>query len=699
MTERPPPTPDAVSRIHALGEKAILQFFEEIPGDSLRELAGFLPPVDGFRTDSSAGIQQRKRALAKKLASKGSLPTPHADPAYRALYVLWRAWASEHIGEGDAIDALLDKIEEAEGALGDGSNGDAPVNTEIEAAFGTLRSWSQENKCTREQIERLFTFSPFSATEAIQRMIQSAKVSSDVDRDAAYAGLPQRLQNDEAEIQALKSQVASLALEANAATSDVAEIKRIIASLQTSLLALTDAHQEARATLEKHAGELTSVKSALRERDDSLLRDIGEAKDAIARLTARALRQDALDNVTTALGRVEKTLVSDSQHYESTLTKIAVDICDLSEQIAALSKRSDPADTITALEGRLAALEKDQTQLPLQQPSVSPPPREGAQADHAAASATVRLSATRLSTGSDHPARTFDSAKALRDAISTELQALGLKKSAAQIFATEIAAAALAGQIVFFKGGFAADTARACARAVAGPNSFRVSIPIGLNDGEELRAAFNSSAHGLSASVPAFAIEGINRSALEVFGDVLDDLSSGAGSPPMLFFASIVQGDAALTIDPNYLEHGPLFDLDHLDWRTRKTATASTAGASLPSAVHKQVREQFDAKTVDFDEPLRQLRAFAPKRKPRIERTFAVAYAALSILHDERDAPTPLQSLTYGWLAPLWVTLGLPREDADTEIDGGKCDGTRADPRIASMLTFDFCSGPPSEHP
>jgi hypothetical protein len=182
-----------------------------------------------------------------------------------------------------------------------------------------------------------------------------------------------------------------------------------------------------------------------------------------------------------------------------------------------------------------------------------------------------------------------------------------------------------------------------------------------------------------------------------VVGDALDDLSSGVTPPPILFFASIVQGDAALPIDVSYFEHGPIFDLDHLDWRTRKPATATLGVGSLPAAVHKQVREQIDGKAVDFDEPLRQLRAFSPKRKPRVERTFVVAYAALALLHDERDAPSPLQSLTYGWLAPYWLTLGLSREHADTEIDGGKCDGTSADPRIASMLDHDFASRSPRE--
>jgi hypothetical protein len=198
---------------------------------------------------------------------------------------------------------------------------------------------------------------------------------------------------------------------------------------------------------------------------------------------------------------------------------------------------------------------------------------------------------------------------------------------------------------------------------------------------------------GLSESVPAFAVEGINRSAFEVFGDVLDDLSSGGPSPPMLFFAGLVHGDAALPVDVSYC----IFDVDHLDWRTRTPATGTTTKASLPCRLHKLIREQIDAKIVDVDEPLRQVRTLSPKRRPRIERTLAVAYAALSLLYDERDMPTPLQSLTYGWLAPLWLTIGLSREQADSELDGGKCDGTRVDPRIAGMLALDFAPRPSRE--
>ena len=129
---------------------------------------------------------------------------------------------------------------------------------------------------------------------------------------------------------------------------------------------------------------------------------------------------------------------------------------------------------IAGFESRLAALEQVQTQLSLHRPPAAPPPDESAPANRTAVSAPIRLSAARLITGSEHPVRAFDSASEFRDAIWTGLQALGLKKSAAQIFATEIAAASLAGQTVFFKGGFAADTARACARAAAGPNSFRI---------------------------------------------------------------------------------------------------------------------------------------------------------------------------------------------------------------------------------
>ena len=88
----------------------------------------------------------------------------------------------------------------------------------------------------------------------------------------------------------------------------------------------------------------------------------------------------------------------------------------------------------------------------------------------------------------------------------------------------------------------------------------------------------------------------------------------------------------------------------------------------------------------ELEEVLRILRKFVPKRNPRIERAVAASYAALKNIRQHRADASPMQSLAYGWFVPLWVALGLSKEDADSELDGGKCDASSFDPRVATML-------------
>jgi hypothetical protein len=45
-----------------------------------------------------------------------------------------------------------------------------------------------------------------------------------------------------------------------------------------------------------------------------------------------------------------------------------------------------------------------------------------------------------------------------------------------------------------------------------------------------------------------------------------------------------------------------------------------------------------------------------------------------------------MQSLAYGWLVPLGVASQVSKEDVDSELDGGKCDATNTDVRLAAML-------------
>lgn len=150
---------------------------------------------------------------------------------------------------------------------------------------------------------------------------------------------------------------------------------------------------------------------------------------------------------------------------------------------------------------------------------------------------------------------------------------------------------------------------------------------------------------------------------------------------------------ASLAIEPSYLELGPVFDLDHLDWRLSQTAKRSLAYGTVRADALLSIRGNLEVRAIDSEEPMRLLRRFKPGKNPRMESAVVAAYSALSSI-ERRDSPSPLQSIAYGWLLPLWLALGLTREEVDSELDGGKCDVSTSDPRLASILaSADFAAG------
>jgi hypothetical protein len=213
-----------------------------------------------------------------------------------------------------------------------------------------------------------------------------------------------------------------------------------------------------------------------------------------------------------------------------------------------------------------------------------------------------------------------------------------------------------------------------------------------LDEGELLRAAVVDALGAPGDTVPTIVLEGVNRSAIELFEDVLTEISVGfrvsaADSPrPTVMFGSLLEGPAALPLDPNYLQIGPIFDLDYLDWRSRAPDGAELATGKLGLPQFRSINVSSSKGVVDEDEPLRLLRKVGLKRNPRLERSVLAAYRSLSRFKRSASDLTALQSLAYGWLMPLWLLHGLSREAIDAELDRGKLDGTTADRRLSDML-------------
>jgi hypothetical protein len=104
------------------------------------------------------------------------------DRDYHSLYVIWRSWVDAKFPNPALANELIEGIEEAAEEAGSSESRRAAIEERVDSLLERLKDQSLQNKCTREQIERLFMFSPFPETAAGAALIATAKPASEVKR-------------------------------------------------------------------------------------------------------------------------------------------------------------------------------------------------------------------------------------------------------------------------------------------------------------------------------------------------------------------------------------------------------------------------------------------------------------------------------------------------------------------------------------
>ena len=626
MKDWPHPSAEAISRVRSLGKKAIVAFLDEVPLNSYLQLVDYLPNVPGFRKNSPSGIKQQKDVLAKRLTSTNPDVRDH-----RGLYVVWRAWALGHLGDAIRTKELLDRLESTEGQSP--QNGDAGAFEDPAVAlFTALRQMSAENICSRESIRRLFELSPFSADQAIVDLIEQSKSAADIGRDATIVELPGRLRKNEEELRELRAKVESLS----------AQVKSTTESAPTKLVKLGR-------DLLSQSEVITRLRGSLEQAVSDIKANFEESSGIVAGVV-RDL--ESLRRQVQGLSAPPPSSLSD------TVKQLKADIDKLANGLATLSKdvAERPVPHVFPAEGF-----DDKTR------NLSEPRLQGSPAFRIPVDDSIT------------PLKLTDLTKTI-EALTEALQRTGLKKSAAQIFAEEIVAALSCNQVIFFKGSLASTVAITCAKAISAHQAWSISVPVGLTDGGLFRAGVEQLLEVTPQNVTTIIFEGINRTTLDVTRDALSNPQR------TVYFATILEGLASLPLEIAYFEYGPVFDLDCLEWRSRVEVDSIPVFGSLSVEGSSSIRRTLQGAAVNADEPLRLLRKFIPKRNIRIERTVVASHAALSHVKQGDTTVSAVQSLAYGWLAPLWMAMGLSIDEADSELDGGKLDGPTADARIAELL-------------
>ena len=688
MTDRLIANPEAKARIQKLSQRELQGFFDEISAPAMRPLAPYLPRVDGFRRGSPTGIFKQKEALARRL----NRPTAN-EQDFNALYMIWRAWIDETQSNAPLIQSLIDELEEAADKADGAEARKIVIEQHTDSLLQKLKEESEENRSQREGIERLYTFSPLPETAAARGIITAAKPAADVARDSTYRNLPTRLEKDEREIQSMKAELKVLTDRITAIADECTKAIRELPGLRDSIRQVQTSADTARAAVEK-ANKLKhdndeSSRAAAEERLKTLTDDLAALRKSVIELASNL---DPLKQTATAvrnLGDTQAKSAEEQKQYAKRIDQIALMVEDVRRDVDPLLEQRTQPDGIAPLAEKIGDLARRIDDLSAQaQPSHEP---KGFAKHSASMSGALRWTSLPL-TGD--PA-VIPSCAGLATAFSDSLLFLGMRKSSAQLLAEECAAGIAARQAIFLQGAFAFRVAQALAAATSGAAGARLAMPIGILDGGQLRLAIEEAFASLSGGVGGLAIEGINHVPCDLIREVIADCVGPTTRPNapyrrIAIFATLSRGIASLSVEPEVLELGPIFDLDYLDWRTNASPAPPPQATFLPAKTDQLIFAQLTHVSASMDEAVHLAQALAPKRNPAVERNIVSAYQALHMTRSEQKTVTPLHSLFYGWLLPYWRALGVSREQVDSEFDGGKVHGAPPDGRLAAMFAGEF---------
>lgn len=279
--------------------------------------------------------------------------------------------------------------------------------------------------------------------------------------------------------------------------------------------------------------------------------------------------------------------------------------------------------------------------------------------------------------------------------LADELRANGLVVGSARLVARDVIAAGLAGQMPVFAGSIATLVASTCAVSCAGGAAQVLRVPVGLLDDSGFRDCLDETilrTRG-SETLSALVVEGLNRSAFEVYGEALREMVAERvmgirdRAPALVVLGTLATGPAALPATPALCELGPIIDTDTLTLSTAVTGPAPH-GQRVSSSLWRTWAtgaRRIEAGSSDISA---LCSAMAGEESLLWKRVVAVAHACLQALADASPVGTPAQALVAGWLLPRAAAAGVPPSayEAALRDAGVAVSGTEVDPRVTKLL-------------
>ena len=516
---------EAKERISALGHSAISEFIDEIPLKLRTTVYARLPRIQGgFRAGTPAELKAKQIRLIGHLLNHSQAGRSSTSD-WESFATLWRAWATSRLGEG----------------IPEGNDSEPDTEAGITFFEGLADHFKD---ASREDIERLFTFSGFPNHPAVVKAINRFSPAAVLARNRMIDALPGRVEKVEdrltdAEKMAVKFAAHIDQLEASAVSFNVG-LGEAAESLDSASKAIGDIRTQVDAVAAQHNRLESSVEACGHT-----------VKHAAADLSALATRAEVLEDslrVLSARGEAWDRLVAEVAGLKGAVEALSAREAALAEvtgKIEGLAERVGAIESV--LSGGGVGIGSQQR---------------------------VRL----LETRPEEPFVEIVSVEDALDAVSSNLQAVGIVRSAADIAAREVVAALVAGQLVQFSGSLADLLADACAAAVGGPIYHEWRVPVGLTSDDAAAECVDMVAE----TSGCLLLKGANLSAFEVYGGAVRDLVTrrqfaASGGSRLALVASWTQGPAVFSNGGTLAELGPVLDSDILPMRG--------ISAKLPSMV------------------------------------------------------------------------------------------------------------------
>ncbi|WP_374712412.1 hypothetical protein [Symbiobacterium terraclitae] len=254
---------------------------------------------------------------------------------------------------------------------------------------------------------------------------------------------------------------------------------------------------------------------------------------------------------------------------------------------------------------------------------------------------------------------------------------LGLQRKQSRRLAVDVLTAALTGQMIVFSGSMAFTSAMRCAYSLSGNQVYVLRVPVGLWDSSGFDRSFQEIVDTARASggTAAVIIEGINRSALEVYGSYLRELICNRAlglqdlESPLIILGTVVHGSSAIPYGKELLELGPVFDTDSLGW-TYRSARYADPGVILPQVWSERANPEISPYWEGEILP----QEVSVEAGPLWRRMVSLAYHVHEEIDPSVDLP-PAARLSFGWVLPmaLHLRLELPEEILSQYREDDRC--------------------------